>query len=212
MAETIGNIIEREVRKRGFEITDFADQINCTRQNLYNIFNRANIDIQLLARISKVLEHNFFEDIAKNYNLAEIYKEDVNDKAVEQFHKVIDEVIADLNIGGYIAFGMGARYDDDIPLPDYTLCPYFITFTVGETFEQRAKGKLDDIMTFQHYKDESGTLCVTECVNQTTGIQSIDIKLDYKTAEEWKNTISFAIETAKRVYLKPTLDLIKKYS
>ena len=43
----------------------FADQLHCDRRNIYRIFDRTNIDIQLLLQISRILNHNFFLDIAK---------------------------------------------------------------------------------------------------------------------------------------------------
>ena len=35
------------------------------RSGIYKIFERDNIDIKLLVRISQVLDHDFFEDISK---------------------------------------------------------------------------------------------------------------------------------------------------
>lgn len=45
-------------------VVEFARLICVERQTPYNIFKRENIDIQLLARISKVLEHDFFKDLS----------------------------------------------------------------------------------------------------------------------------------------------------
>ena len=45
-------------------ITWFAQQIHCDRRNVYRIFERDNIDIVLLARISQVLNHDFFADLS----------------------------------------------------------------------------------------------------------------------------------------------------
>ncbi|MCX4331449.1 MAG: XRE family transcriptional regulator [Muribaculaceae bacterium] len=42
----------------------FARQLNCRRNNVYDIFRRPTIDTELLARISKILNHNFFKEIA----------------------------------------------------------------------------------------------------------------------------------------------------
>lgn len=50
---------------KGCTVTWFARQLNCERRNAYNIFERSNIDIELLMRISKVLGHDFFEDLSK---------------------------------------------------------------------------------------------------------------------------------------------------
>lgn len=44
----------------------FANQLCCERRNIYSIFNRENIDTALLIRISLILKHNFFNDIARD--------------------------------------------------------------------------------------------------------------------------------------------------
>ena len=65
MAKTIGKLIEEEVRKQGWSITAFADEICCTRTNVYDIFGRSKMDVAQLELISKVLGHNFFKDLAE---------------------------------------------------------------------------------------------------------------------------------------------------
>lgn len=42
----------------------FANQLNCRRGNIYDIFKRPTIDTQLLARISAILNHDFFADLS----------------------------------------------------------------------------------------------------------------------------------------------------
>lgn len=59
MATTIGKLIEQEVRRQGRSITAFADEICCTRTNVYDIFGRNKMDVAQLELISKVLGHNF---------------------------------------------------------------------------------------------------------------------------------------------------------
>lgn len=211
MEKTIGARIQSIVQKRGLSVTEFANQINCVRQNVHNIFKRNNIDIDLLRRISEVLGHNFFSDLANDPGLSVRTDDDIDSIAIAQFHKSIDMVMKDLGIDGCICYGRGELVTDDIPLPDFTLVPYFITFTVGETFQQRTKGLLDNIMTFNLITDEEGKMTIIECINGYTGLQFLDIKLDYKTEQEWTDYVSFALRTAEIIYLKPTRDLIKKY-
>ena len=43
----------------------FAKELNCDRRNIYRIFKKENIDIQLLARISQILDHDFFHDLSE---------------------------------------------------------------------------------------------------------------------------------------------------
>jgi len=41
-----------------------AQELHCGRANIYNIFLRKNIDVELLARISIVLEYDFFKELS----------------------------------------------------------------------------------------------------------------------------------------------------
>ena len=60
----IGHLIKSEFERQGRRAMWLASELNCNRANVYNIFNRDNIDIARLIKISKVLQHNFFQDIA----------------------------------------------------------------------------------------------------------------------------------------------------
>ena len=42
-----------------------AEQIPCERTNVYNIFNRGDINIKLLRQLSVILEHDFFKDLSE---------------------------------------------------------------------------------------------------------------------------------------------------
>lgn len=63
--KSIGEIIEKEVRKRNIPIKRFAELISCQRNNVYDLFKRSKIDIIQLKRISEVLNHNFFSRLSK---------------------------------------------------------------------------------------------------------------------------------------------------
>ncbi|MDE5628484.1 MAG: XRE family transcriptional regulator [Muribaculaceae bacterium] len=62
----IGHLIKDvfERQPRNCTVQWFAEQINCHRSNIYDIFSRPTIDSGLLMRISRILNHNFFLDIA----------------------------------------------------------------------------------------------------------------------------------------------------
>ena len=60
----IGNMIRSELIRQGRKMSWFAEQINCDRSNAYKILKRGNVDVELLIRISEVLNHNFLEDCA----------------------------------------------------------------------------------------------------------------------------------------------------
>lgn len=69
----IGELIRAEFLKheKSHSATWFAQQLNCNRANIYNIFSRSSIDTELLYRISKVLDHNFFKDLSEDYEQSE---------------------------------------------------------------------------------------------------------------------------------------------
>lgn len=45
-------------------VTWLARRLCCDRRNIYNIFARPTIDTDLLRRLSRILDHNFFLDLA----------------------------------------------------------------------------------------------------------------------------------------------------
>ena len=59
-----GHMIQAELKRQGRTVTWFARAIHCDRTNAYKIFANSHIDTELLLRISRVLDHNFFQDAA----------------------------------------------------------------------------------------------------------------------------------------------------
>ena len=207
MKQTIGSLINEILRKKGFSVTQFAAQIGCERNNVYNIIKKDDISIVQLRRISEVLKYNFFRDLADDPKLIQLCEQG-EDIAVRQFLNVIDNVLNRLNITGTLCFGLSEQIKEEIPLPDYTLAPYFITFTTGESYKERANGQLDNIMRFK--KHTKGNMFVTECINIVHKTQSIDIVIDYKTENGWEEIISFAFDIANEVYTDRTKALISE--
>lgn len=60
----IGKHIEKVVHEQGRSVTWFANQLCYNRSNVYKIFEKNSIDIILLWKISKILNHDFFADIS----------------------------------------------------------------------------------------------------------------------------------------------------
>lgn len=60
MAIHIGKKIKEELYRQNFSVTLFAKRINRTRNVVYNIFERESIDTDLLNKIGKVLNCDFF--------------------------------------------------------------------------------------------------------------------------------------------------------
>ncbi len=198
--KTIGKRIDEEVRKQQWKITDFADRIHCTRNNVYDIFNRNKVDIIQLGIISKVLNHNFFEDIAKDLDLLNIENEETQKdleerRAVSQFVEVMPKVLEELGKEPTIAFGKPSVLPQGEPLPDFVVCGNeYIGFTIGSSLKDKANKQLynNGIITVTTYEENGISVDVWK--NHIHNSRFIDIKLDFKTIEEWKETMKFVFE------------------
>lgn len=199
MKRFIGQIIEEEVRKQGIPISRFANMIHTSRNNVYDIFARNNIDIDLLRVISIELKHNYFEDLAKNPELA--FPNDVPD-AVTNFFRIVPQIFQDLNIDAFI-FSLGDPFcKEGKYLPDFMLTDYNFTFTIGETFQEKSKGAWEGI-TFYPLPGEAPGRMIGYIDNE--GIQYLDITIDIKSEKEWKDTIRFALEYVSTWYCPRTI-------
>lgn len=201
---SVGQLIENEVRRQQIPIVEFAKRICCRRNNVYDIFKRNRIDIVLLKQISKVLHRNFFKEIAENMDLiidTEQSEEDVKKrKAVSQFFDVVPDVLHRLGKSAVIVFcKLDGGDEGGTPTPDFGLPDYLITFTIGETLKER----IGDRALLPITSEMSGDGCVVEiCTNVLYGSTFINIKLDYKTAEEWARQLAFAFEAHARYVRK----------
>lgn len=188
--KSIGEIIEKEVRKQKIPIIRFAELISCQRNNVYDLFKRSKIDIILLKRISEVLNHNFFQDLANDLDLINEKDDKEKENAVSQFHKVVPEILRELNKDGAIIQG-DLPEDSTISVPDYVLGSYFITFTVGETFKERSYD--NPLLLIETVRNDNG-IEIELLTNKFRLSKSLNIKIDYKTKEQWYNTLVFAFE------------------
>lgn len=187
--QTIGELIELEVRKQ-MSITQFAEAICCQRNNVYDIFRRSKIDIILLKRISEVLNRNFFKDLADDLGLIDEEDEMARDKAIAQFYKVVPNILREMGKDDTIISG-SLPDEPDCPVPDFLLPGYIISFTIGDTFAERF-GQ-NPLLPVELMRNEKGTEIelLTNLVHRN---RSLNIKLDYKTEEEWRETLAFAFE------------------
>lgn len=192
MAKTIGKLVEEEVRKQGWAITDFADKICCCRTNVYDIFNRSKMDVSQLELISRVLKHNFFKDLADNPELADannpaVEKDLQNKRAVAQFFAVMPKVLKNLHIETNIVMPIMQNEFND-PLPDYGLSDYAVFFTLGERLFDRFNK--ESLGFFKVQTDFAPGNQLVDIWHNTMNHQWFaDVKLDYKTEQEWGNII-----------------------
>lgn len=198
-SKTIGDLINEEVRRQGMPVTKFAKEINCQRNNVYDIFNRSNMDIDLLKRISKVLGVNFFQKIADDLDLVCEEADNVNpqeQKAVSQFLDVVPKLLEKMGKNAAIFMGnpCPSEIDSDC-LPDFSLPDYSISFTFGKTLEERMKAT--SYLSFEVVRKNVG--CEVEtCFNKCTSLQTVNIQLTYKTEEQWAEILEFAFEVVSK--------------
>ena len=67
----IGERIREVLRERKMDVAEFARLLPYDPTNVYNIFRRKKIDIELLARISKVLGHDFVAEVCEQCGFTE---------------------------------------------------------------------------------------------------------------------------------------------
>lgn len=57
----IGSVIEKKYQESGLKITAFADAIDTSDRNVYSLFKREDCSANMLVKISKALNFNFFQ-------------------------------------------------------------------------------------------------------------------------------------------------------
>ena len=63
----VGKIIRDVVARKGIRVAWIAQQLGCHRNNVYLIFSRSWIDTETLMKLSRIMNHNFFDDLSKVY-------------------------------------------------------------------------------------------------------------------------------------------------
>ena len=58
----IGKRIKEVLELQGHNVVWLASQISCERSNIYNMFKRDNIGVDLLQKVCCALGHDFFKD------------------------------------------------------------------------------------------------------------------------------------------------------
>lgn len=202
--QTLGELIEYEVRKQGIAITTFADMICCQRSNVYDIFKRGDkIDTAQLKLISKVLGRNFFSDLANDQDLINLEDEEVkkdmkNRLAVSQFMEVMPRVLIKMNITPTIVFSQldkvwGAE------LPDFGLADIPISFTIGQRLLDKMNEAPKHYLKVESFTSPSGEI-VDAWINEIEKSVMIDIPILFHTEEEWSSIMNFAVNEVQPKY------------
>ena len=201
MKETsIGALIESEVRRQELSITEFADMIGSQRNNVYNIFKRSSMDLLLLKKISEVLKHNFFKEIAEDLDIVEEKEltsaEERKSKAYAELLECVPIALRPLE--RYTALVIPEPIPDMDFLPDICLMNYYITFTLDEYLKERIKES--ELLICKTITNKSGQI-IEVITNRQFGTTSINIKVEHRTQEEWNDVMKFAFNVHDKYYI-----------
>lgn len=97
----IGRMVKSVFDDSGMSVAELARQLHCERTNVYTIFRRRTMDVELLSKLSKILNHNFLVDAMRLYGLADGLRtplnftlriDDLSDEKVARLMEVLGEV------------------------------------------------------------------------------------------------------------------------
>lgn len=60
----VGHIIKAVFDEQGRTVKWFAEKMHCNRTNIYKMFEKSDLNSEIIARASKALDHDFFLDIS----------------------------------------------------------------------------------------------------------------------------------------------------
>lgn len=99
----IGTLIKQKVKEKGISVKELAKKIHYTPRNVYQIFNKEDVDLQTLEKISKVIN----EDLLLEYLLMRM-TEHKNDKHTSKeetdYYSKIKELFAKLKLPTQVSF------------------------------------------------------------------------------------------------------------
>ena len=96
----IGQLVKAVFDESGMTVSELARQLRCERTNVYTIFKRRTIDVELLAILSKTLNHNFLDDAMRLYGLTATFSpklsicigfEDFSVEKIERLAEMLNE-------------------------------------------------------------------------------------------------------------------------
>lgn len=86
----IGNLVKNYVKENHINSAELARKIGKTRQNIYDLYKRDDIEVKLLLAISDALNHNFINDICTPQPASPSSVDDVMDALKQLVKEKID--------------------------------------------------------------------------------------------------------------------------
>ena len=62
----LGKLIQAFVKENNINSADLARKVGKTRQNIYDLYKRDDIEVKLFLAISDALQHNFIDELYPN--------------------------------------------------------------------------------------------------------------------------------------------------
>jgi len=73
----LGNLIQTFVKENSINSAELARKVGKTRQNIYDLYKRDDIEVKLFLAISDALQHDFIDELypsnQKNLNLDAVF-------------------------------------------------------------------------------------------------------------------------------------------
>ena len=91
MEINIGQKIKEVFDSKQMKLSDFAQQLGMVRQNVYRVFERKDMDTELIRRISRILEHDFFQYLVAAHTEVKPVEEEVKFMYKEEPYKKLAE-------------------------------------------------------------------------------------------------------------------------
>lgn len=63
----LGTAIRRILKEKGHTVVWLSEQLSCSRTNVYKIFEKQDLDTELLRRICTTLDTDFFKLLSEDY-------------------------------------------------------------------------------------------------------------------------------------------------
>lgn len=95
----VGNLIKEKLSQRNVSISEFAKMLYMDESNLYKTLKKKHINTELLARISELLNYNFFVDFQNQMEknkcllLIQMEKEQVNCLSLPKGAKILSKTL-----------------------------------------------------------------------------------------------------------------------
>lgn len=64
----IGKRIKQKLAEQGRTSSWLAQQLSYNRTTMYKIYDKASLDTQMLLRISRIMEYDFFQEFSQEFD------------------------------------------------------------------------------------------------------------------------------------------------